>query len=169
MRHRHGHHIIPPQISLRRKKIVYGIVLGVWATGALWVLFHYFLMSEGPFGPAPHPLELWWLALHGAFAFASLWLLGMLWVIHIPIGWRTSRRRWSGGGMFAIAAWLVLTGYGLYYLGSEEVRPTMAVLHWAIGLAAPAVFLLHRFAREPKRNPLKSEHAFEAGMQHHRS
>lgn len=148
MRH---HHARPPQLARKRRMILYGIAAGTWATGALWVVCHYFLMSEGPFGLTPHPLEFWSLASHGAFAFASLWLLGLLWAVHIPIGWRTSRRRWSGGAMLGVSGWLVLSGYALYYVGSEELMSISAILHWSVGLAAPALFLLHRFAREPKR------------------
>ena len=150
MRAGHASHTRPPQLSRRRRMIVYGIAGGVWLSGSLWIVFHYFLMSEGDFGPAPHPLEFWWLALHGAFAFASLWLWGLLWAIHIPIGWRMSRRRWSGGIMFGVAAWLVLSGYALYYAGNEELMSISAILHWSIGLAAPVLFFLHHFAREPK-------------------
>jgi hypothetical protein len=137
-----------PKLSRVRRLAVYGIAFAVWLTGAVWVLLHYFFMRQGPFGPSPHPVEFWSLVSHGAAAFASLWLFGLLWGIHIPIGWRSSRRRWSGGAMFAVAAWLILSGYMLYYVGSEQWMSAVAVLHWAFGLAAPALFLLHRFARE---------------------
>ena len=138
-----------PLLPIRRRMIVYGIGGGVWLTGALWVVFHYFLMRPGQFGPAPHPLEWWWLASHGGFAFASLWLFGLLWGVHIPIGWRASRRRWSGGAMFALALFFIVSGYALYYVaGSDESMSIIAVLHWSIGLISPALFFLHHFARE---------------------
>jgi len=143
-----------PKLSRRRRLAVYGIVAGVWFTGAAWVLFHYFLMRAGPFGATPHPLERWWLASHGAFGFASLWLFGLLWGVHIPIGWRSYRRRWSGSAMFALALWLIVSGYALYYLGtSDDSISTVAFLHWSIGLISPALFILHRFAKE-RRLPL---------------
>ena len=139
-----------PQLSQSRRLTVYAIAGGVWLTGALWVLFHYFFTSEGPFGRTPHPLESWSLAAHGALAFASLWLFGLLWAIHIPAGWRTSRRRWTGGIIFGFVAWFVLTGFLLYYIGDDDWRGATILAHWISGLAAPIPFLLHRFQRETK-------------------
>ena len=143
-----------PQLSRTRRIAVYAIAGGVWLTGALWVLLHYFFMSEGQFGRAPHPMESWSLAAHGALAFASLWLFGLLWGVHIPAGWRASRRRWTGGIIFAFAAWFVITGYLLYYIGDDDWRDVTILAHWIMGLAAPIPFLLHRFQREPKRTKI---------------
>lgn len=140
-----------PELSRSRALTVYAISLGLWLTGAVWLLSHYFLVYEGPFGPNPHPLEFWSIAAHGAFGFASLWLFGLLWSVHIPAGWRSVRRRWSGGVMFVLTAFLVVSGYLLYYLGSAEVISVVAALHWAVGLACPALFLLHRFSRDSAR------------------
>lgn len=138
-----------PELSRSRTLTVYSISLGLWGTGAVWLLLHYFFVQEGPFGPGPHPLEFWSIAAHGAFAFASLWLIGLLWSVHIPAGWRSLRRRWSGSLMFGLAAFLILSGYLLYYFGDADLRPVLSVLHWGMGLACPALFLVHRFARDP--------------------
>ena len=139
-----------PELSRDRRRAVYLIAGGVWLTGAVWVVAHYFLLEEGPFGPAPHPLEFWSRAAHGAFAFASLWLLGLLWTVHIPAGWRSLRRRWTGGLIFGVSAWLVITGYLLYYLGSDELISTVTFLHWSVGLVSLAIFALHRWARDAR-------------------
>lgn len=139
-----------PELSRSRQVTVYVISLGLWVTGAVWLLAHYFLVYEGPFGPNPHPLEFWSIAAHGAFGFASLWLLGLLWSVHIPAGWRSLRRRWTGSIMFGVSGFLIVSGYLLYYLGSAEMIPVVALLHWGIGLACPALFLLHRFARDTR-------------------
>jgi hypothetical protein len=69
-----------------------------------------------------HPLEQWWLRAHGAFAFGSLWLLG-------------------------VYIWLVLTGYLLYYAGGDAFRAAVSVGHWTAGLAALFFLLLHRRIR----------------------
>jgi len=140
-----------PELSRSRTLTVYSISLGLWGTGAVWLLLHYFFVQEGPFGPGPHPLEFWSIAVHGAFAFASLWLIGLLWSVHIPAGWRSLRRRWSGSLMFGLSAFLILSGYLLYYFGDADLRPLLSVLHWGMGLACPALFLVHRFARDPAR------------------
>jgi hypothetical protein len=128
---------------------VYTMGAGIWLTGAAWVLSHYFLVRNGPFGPAPNPLEFWARATHGAFAFGALWLFGVLWGAHVFDGWRSLRRRWSGSLMFGLSALLVLSGYLLYYLGNDRMIEATSLLHWAIGLASPLVFLAHRFADKP--------------------
>ncbi len=140
-----------PELSRSRVRIVYTISLGLWLTGAVWLLAHYFLVQEGEFGPLPHPLEFWSIAAHGGFGFASLWLFGLLWSVHIPAGWRSFRRRWTGGVMFGVTAFLVVSGYLLYYLGMAEVISVVATLHWMVGIACPALFLLHRFSRDTAR------------------
>jgi hypothetical protein len=132
---------------------VYASGAGIWLTGALWLLFHYFLASDGPFGPTPHPLEFWSRAAHGAFGFASLWVFGMLWGSHVVEGWRSRRRRWSGSLAFALFAWLVASGYLLYYLGNDGLISAVSLLHWSIGLATPLPFLLHRFAGTAAKKP----------------
>jgi hypothetical protein len=140
-----------PELPRSRLLTVYTISLGLWGTGAVWLLLHYFFKQEGSFGPNPHPLEFWSIAAHGAFGFASLWLIGLMWSVHIPAGWRSLRRRWSGSLMFGAAAFLILSGYLLYYFGDADLRPVLSALHWAVGLACPALFLLHRVARDPAR------------------
>jgi hypothetical protein len=36
--------------------MVYAIGWTLWASGVLWLLFHYALMRKGAFGDEPHPL-----------------------------------------------------------------------------------------------------------------
>ena len=136
-----------PQLSDARRRAIYTVGAGIWLTGASWLLFHYLLASNGPFGPSPHPLEFWSRAAHGAFGFASLWVFGMLWGAHVVEGWRSLRRRWSGSLLFILFAWLVVSGYLLYYLGNDGLISAISLVHWAVGLATPLPFLLHRFAR----------------------
>ena len=130
-------------------RIVYMISLGLWLTGAVWLLSHYLLVSEGEFGPLPHPLEFWSIAAHGGFGFASLWLFGFCGACTFRQVGAALARRWSGGVMFGVTAFLVVSGYLLFYLGMAEVISVVATLHWAVGLACPALFLLHRFSRTP--------------------
>jgi hypothetical protein len=137
-------------LSRARRLGVYGVGIGLWLSGGLWLLFHYFVHVGGPFGSSPHPLEPWWLKLHGGFGFAGLWLLGLLWGAHIAYAWPQRRRRWSGGVLLGCMAWLVLSGYLLYYLGDEDLRAATSLLHWSLGLACPVVFLVHRLARRER-------------------
>jgi hypothetical protein len=141
----------PPLATARlrpgRKQLVNAVGLGVWASGTLWLVFHTFLQVKGEFGPSPHPLEPWWLKLHGVFAFASLWTFGLLWGVHLVQGWSLHRRRWSGSVLFGGVLVLIVSGWLLYYVGSDTARPVVSVAHWAVGLAALPLYLLHRLAR----------------------
>jgi len=137
-----------PALSSRRLTTVYCIGLGIWLSGVSWLLAHYVLMQSGPFGVSPHPLEFWSRVAHGAFGFASLWLLGLLWNVHIPAGWRSLRRRWSGSIMFSLTAFLVITGFLLYYVGNDEILSAVTLLHWSVGLLGPIFFFVHRLSRD---------------------
>ena len=122
---------------------VYATCATVWASGALWLILHYFFTHETEMGLAPHPLEHWSLVLHGAAAFASLWLMGFLWGTHVVKRWRLKRHRKSGGLLFTVMLLLVVTGYLLYYLSSDEIRAPTALVHWVVGLGMPLALLVH--------------------------
>jgi hypothetical protein len=126
---------------------VWPIVLGVWLSGALWLVFHDFLARSGEFGLTAHPLEQWWLRAHGAFAFASLWLLGFLSVAHVGGRWAWRRQRRSGLVLLGVYIWLVVTGYLLYYAGGDAFRAAVSLGHWTVGLVALVFLLLHRRIR----------------------
>jgi hypothetical protein len=132
------------RIGLPTRLALYVVGIGVWLSGGLWLLFHYLLLEQSEFGPKPNPLEPWWLKLHGAFAFAGIWLLGLLWGMHITIAWPLSRRRLSGGMLTGVLIWLTLSGYLLYYIGNDDARTIVSALHWGIGLGCPVFYLLHR-------------------------
>jgi len=42
-----------------------------------------------------------------------------------------------------VNAALIVPAFGLYYLGSETVRPWMSDVHIAMGLAIPALLVAH--------------------------
>lgn len=143
----------PSRLSRLRRVAIYAVGIGVWISGILWLLFHYFVVHEGPFGPTVSPLEPWWLKLHGAFAFGAIWIFGLLWGVHIPVGWAGRRRHLSGGLLVGLLAWLIISGYLLYYVGDEQLRAATSLTHWLIGLVVPIGFLAHRVKRP--QNSLK--------------
>jgi hypothetical protein len=136
---------------IRHRYLVWPIVLGVWLSGALWLVFHDFLMRHGEFGFSAHPMEQWWLRAHGAFAFVSLWLLGFLSVAHVGGRWAWRRQRRSGLVLLGVYVWLVITGYLLYYAGGDEFRAAVSLGHWTVGLVALLFLLLHRRIRRNSR------------------
>ncbi|GAB2786934.1 hypothetical protein [Dyella kyungheensis] len=142
----------PLRLSARRRRFCYGVGLGLWLSGAGWLLFHYGLQQQGSFGPQPHPLEIWWLRVHGAFAFATLWAFGMTWSAHIVGGWQTLRQRWSGGAGVGMLLVQILSGYLIYYLVDDAWHDKVALMHWMIGLTLPAVIATHIVrGRRPRR------------------
>lgn len=122
---------------------VYWTAGALFATGALWLVFHYFLQADGEFGPAPHPLEHWWLRLHGAAAMLALLVVGSLLPIHVRRGWHQRRNLPLGIALFSAVLLLTLSGYALYYFGGEEARPWISAFHWGIGIASPLALVWH--------------------------
>ncbi len=137
------HHPLPIHMGSRQKRSLYAIMLALWASGALWLLFHYFLRVPGDFGDMAHPLESWWLRLHGLMAFASLVAIGSVLPIHARRAWQLNKNRRSGLAMKAYLLWLALTGYALYYFLSESNEAWLPLAHWIAGLALPLGGLLH--------------------------
>lgn len=123
------------------------VLAGLWLSGSAWLVCRYFLRAPGEWGPEPNPMEPWWMRLHGLFAFLALWGIGFLSGAHIVGGWMTGRRRATGltlistVGLMAVTAWLLLWG--------TDDGPFAAVspVHWVVGLALPAFYLMHRKVR----------------------
>ena len=113
----------------------------LFATGvAWWVTDGLKQSSDG---------ELWQavsanlLMLHGGAAMVTLILLGALFPLHIRLAWRSRRNRVTGVAMIVFNAALILTAFGLYYLGSEVIRPWASYLHFVAGCVLPALFFTH--------------------------
>jgi cytochrome bd-type quinol oxidase subunit 1 len=127
-----------------RRLFLFAVAIGLWLSGALWLLFHFFIQKDTGFGPRPLPIQHWWLILHGAFAFGALWLMGLLWGVHIPRLWRARRHRLSGSALFGALIILSASGYLLYYYaGDDDVRDLISRTHWILGLAALLPFFIH--------------------------
>jgi hypothetical protein len=124
---------------------------GVWLSGAVWLLVHYLVKPQDAFGLQNTSSEVWWLRVHGAFAFLALWTGGLLWGVHIVRAWKGGRHRWSGGSLFAVLSILIVTGYLLYYVGNEQARDIISLVHWILGLAIPIAYLIHRLAKHISR------------------
>jgi hypothetical protein len=134
---------LPIRFGPRHRRALYGVFLGVWLSGLFWLLFHHFLATPGEFGPAPSPLEKWWLRLHGLFAFATLVALGSVLPTHVHGAWQRKKNRVSGVLMKSSMLWLAATGYALYYFSSEANEARLPLLHWVAGLALPLLLWTH--------------------------
>jgi uncharacterized membrane protein YfcA len=134
------------RLGARHKRLAYATFALLWASGALWLLFHYFLSVEGDFGPEPHALEKWWLRLHGLASMLALVVVGSIATNHVRLAWQRNRNRRTGLPMLLLTAWLAATGYALYYFSSDANAAWLPLLHWVVGLALPLALIIHILA-----------------------
>lgn len=130
------------RLGTLHKRLAYTAFVVLWASGALWLLFHYFMQTEGDFGPEKHPLEAWWLRLHGLAVMLALFTVGSLATNHMRLAWQRRKNLGTGIGMLGLTLWLAGTGYALYYFSGDEAS-LLPVLHWAVGLAMPVAITSH--------------------------
>jgi cation transport ATPase len=152
MARNHPHQPLQQRLSRRHELWVYatGGVLALSGIGAL--LCEYLLRT----GPEPHPLEVWWLRLHGAALLGFLIVFGTVLPAHARGGWLHRMNRGTGVPLLVLMGLLVLSGYGLYYLVDERWRAVTSNIHWILGLAAIGLLAAHallgkRTARRPPR------------------
>ncbi len=132
-----------------QRLVLFGAGSVLLGTGLVWLAVHY----ARPDDALPSPVEPWAMRLHGLAGFAALFVFGALAAVHVPQGWRLSRRlrhapqRRTGLALCALAAGLALSGYALYYFAPEGVRAPLGWLHSGLGLAGAAIVLLHRRGR----------------------
>lgn len=82
------------------------------------------------------------LKVHGGVAMVALVLLGAL-INHIRKGWRARKNRASGLTLVLVILFLVVTGYGLYYAGDEQLRSLISQWHAWIGLTLFLILPVH--------------------------
>jgi hypothetical protein len=122
---------------------LYGVFALLFTSGAFW------LLADQMKNSADADSEMWQqaaafvLSLHGGAAMVTLMLLGALGPMHVQRAWRAKTNRGTGIASIALFGLLILTAFGLYYLGSEAVRPWISYVHIAFGLAVPAVVAGH--------------------------
>lgn len=144
------------RLGARHRRLTYATFALLWTSGALWLAFHYFLRVEGDFGPEAHPLEAWWLRLHGLMAMLALVAVGSLATNHVRLAWKRGKNLGTGLPMLAMTAWLAASGYALYYFASEANEAWLPLTHWIAGLAVPLAGLVH--VRQGRRRPARAMH-----------
>jgi len=141
------------ELSARHERWVLALAGVVFLSGLGWLVGHYLLATPDEFGVRSDPLGPWWLRLHGAAAMGFLVVLGTLLPVHVRRAWQFRLNRRSGATVLTLAGLLIASGYALYYVAGEDLRPALGVLHWVLGLAGLPVLALHvglgrRAARE---------------------
>jgi len=129
------------RLDPRFRFALYGVFALLVLTGAVWLVADQF--KEAPEGELWQRVSASTLMIHGGVAMITLLLIGALFPLHVRLGWRGGRNRITGPAMMAFNAVLILTAFGLYYSGSDAVRPWMSNVHIVVGFALPALFLVH--------------------------
>ena len=155
------------QLSPTHRRWLYLVSALLFLSGALWWLADFAVQRQWPgesFGRGSKP---WLLKTHGGAAMAFLIVLGTLWPNHIRRAWQAGQNRISGSGLLTTLAVLILTGYGLYYLGDERWRDGAAMLHDSVGWLVGGVLAVHiYFGRHSARRRLPRLPATESGRNH---
>jgi hypothetical protein len=129
------------RLDPRFRFALYGAFALLVLTGAVWLVADQF--KDSPEGELWQRVSASMLMVHGGTAMVTLLLLGALFPLHIRLGWRSGRNRITGPAMVAFNAVLIVTAFGLYYLGSDTVRPWVSDVHTGIGFALPALVVVH--------------------------
>ena len=122
---------------------LYGIFALLFVSGAAWIY------ADQMKNNTEIDTEMWQqaaallLSVHGGAAMITLMLLGALGPMHVQRAWRAKKNRATGVVSIAMYGLLIATAFGLYYMGSEALRPWISTIHIAFGLAVPAVITAH--------------------------
>jgi len=120
---------------------LYAVLALLSATGAAWLIMDQLKSIDG--GDTWQAAGANLLMVHGGAAMLALMMLGALFPLHIQRGWRARKNRISGTIMATFVATLVVTAFGLYYSGSETLRPWISDAHIAAGFALSAFIVVH--------------------------
>jgi hypothetical protein len=130
------------QLDHRFRFALYAAFSVLFVTGIGWLLAD--RMKDSPSaGEAWQTAVAYLLMLHGGAAMVALMLLGALVPLHARPGWRSAKNRLTAIAMVAFNATLIVTSFGLYYAGSETIRPWMSDIHVALGLSLPVLLVVH--------------------------
>jgi len=119
------------------RRVLYTAVIGLWLTGMAW--WGLGLIAD----QTASWIQPLCLKIHGAAAMLFLTVFGMLFVQHIPFGWKQHRQR-IGGVLLLTVCWvLTASGYGLYYFGNETLRQWTSWSHEWLGAFLPVIITAH--------------------------
>ena len=119
-----------------QRSFVVSSMLACSISGCLYLLGHEFQIQRSTFGN--HTV----LAIHGIFAMIATLALGSVLPFHLKAGIKSKKKWLSGFSQLSFLAILLTTGALLYY-GSAEMRDSVVITHWVVGLLFFLIFLLH--------------------------
>src|SRR5262245_34342287 len=122
---------------------LYGVFSLLFVSGAVWIYADQMKNNTEMDTDMWQQVAAFLLSLHGGAAMVTLMLLGALGPMHVQRAWRAKKNRATGIASMAMYGLLIATAFGLYYVGSEALRPWISTIHIAFGLAVPAVITAH--------------------------
>jgi len=125
------------------KSWFYGVSSILFISGAFWLAVHYLTGQPDELNMRYYTLESWLLKVHGGAAMAFLMVFGVLIPTHMRYTWHQGRNRLTAIFLFGACILMMLSGYGLYYFGGEELRRVVSSLHGILGCVIPFVLLGH--------------------------
>jgi hypothetical protein len=123
-----------------QRSFVISSILACSITGSLYLLGHEFQIQRSTLGN--HNV----LAAHGVFAIIATLALGSVLPFHLKAGIKSKKKWISGFSQLSFLAILLTTGALLYY-SSADIRDSVVITHWVVGLLFFFIFLLHSIAR----------------------
>src|SRR5258708_20901614 len=129
------------QLDPRFRRALYAAFATLFITGVAWLIADG--RKDSASGEAWQAASAYMLMIHGGATMVLLLLLGALFPVHIPRAWRSRRNRLTGTVMVTFNLLLIVTAFGLYYPGSDIVRPWISHAHIPAGLFLPALILIH--------------------------
>ena len=133
----------PTRLPRWQEWAVYLALGALVLTGLIWLALDSWIRIAGDFGPEHHPAQRGMLIAHGVAAYVFLAVAGMLFTVHVPLGWRMRRNRTSGGLLALILLILAASALALYYWGGEAARSWISLFHWLVGVGAAPMLAVH--------------------------
>lgn len=142
--------ISPLRLGAYFRWSLYGLFAVLFISGCVWLITD--RLKDAPDGELWQAIAANLLMVHGGVATATLIAIGALFPVHIARAWRAGRNRIMGSIMVIFNAILIITSFGLYYAGSEALRPWISDIHIAAGVCLPGLFVIHIFSGRRSRS-----------------
>ena len=129
----------------------YGVFSVLFFSGVIWLVVHNAgtVGTEGEgFDGQVSPLLL---KIHGAAAMGSLVILGVLIPSHMQRAWQLKRNHFPTVAIVGLCLLMAISGYGLYYCGSDAWRAWISGFHSVAGCALPLVLVWHIFSGRKRK------------------
>jgi hypothetical protein len=144
------------KMPLWQKLSIYLVVALLFTSGAIWLVFHWGLMSEvnsngGDFQSQNYKRLA--MQIHGSASLVALVIFGSLLTHHIQVGWRLNTHRLSGSINIITIAILTLSTALLWYGKLGVMRDIGVYAHWLFGLLLPITIFFHRYGAVRQREP----------------